>query len=192
MNHWMKSIGLAGALLAPAISQAAWELAPASSLNYVSVKNNAIAENNSISGLSGGLSDAGELSVSIDLTSVETGVSIRNERMQKMFFEVSKFATAEVSAQLDAEALKALNAGEPVVQSIPLTLSLHGVEKTLAADVLAVPAAGSVHVTSTRPVLISAADFGLEAGVGALREIAGLDAIAGAVPVTIHLVLDPS
>lgn len=192
MTQWMKTIGLAATLLTSTAVQAAWEVAPASSLNYVSVKNNAIAENNSISGLSGSLSDTGELSVSIDLTSVETGVSIRNERMQKMFFEVSEFATADVSAQLDPETLETLNAGEPVALSVPLTLSLHGVEKTLAADVLAVPAAGSVHVTSTRPVLISAADFGLEAGVSALREIAGLDAIAGAVPVTLHLVLEPN
>jgi hypothetical protein len=172
--------------------QAAWELSPISRLNYVSVKNNAIAENNTISGLSGGLSDGGELTVSIDLTSVDTGVSIRNERMQTMFFEVSKFATAKVSAQLDPAELTALADGKPVQRSVALTLNLHGMEKDLSADVLAVQAGGKIHVTSTRPVLLNAADFGLEGGVTALREIAGLDAISTAVPVTIHLVLDPA
>lgn len=192
MNQWIKTLGLTAMIGASAVAQADWAIAPASSLSYVSVKNNAIAENNTISGLSGGLSDGGELTVSIDLTSVDTGVSIRNERMQTMFFEVSKFATAKVSAQLDPAELTALADGKPVQRSVALTLNLHGVEKDLSADVLAVQAGGKIHVTSTRPVLLNAADFGLEGGVTALREIAGLDAISTAVPVTIHLVLDPA
>ncbi|MEE4202636.1 MAG: YceI family protein [Halieaceae bacterium] len=192
MNQWIKTLGLTAMIGASAVAQADWAIAPASSLSYVSVKNNAIAENNTISGLSGGLSDGGELTVSIDLTSVDTGVSIRNERMQTMFFEVSKFATAEVSAQLDPAELTALADGKPVQRSVALTLNLHGMEKDLSADVLAVQAGGKIHVTSTRPVLLNAADFGLEGGVTALREIAGLDAISTAVPVTIHLVLDPA
>lgn len=192
MQQWARKLALALAMVSATSAQAAWELSSTSSLSYVSIKNNAIAENNSISGLSGGLSDAGELSVSIDLTSVETGVSIRNERMQKMFFEVSKFATAEVSARLDPAELAALTTGKPVQRSVALTLNLHGMEKALSADVLAVQAGGKIHVTSTRPVLLNAADFGLEAGVNALREIAGLDAISAAVPVTINLVLDPA
>ncbi|MDH5171541.1 MAG: YceI family protein, partial [Gammaproteobacteria bacterium] len=47
---------------------------------------------------------------------------------------------------------------------------------------------GRIRVFSLRPVIIKAADFGLEAGVTALQKLAGLQAISTAVPVTFHLV----
>ena len=46
----------------------------------------------------------------------------------------------------------------------------------------------SLRVVSARPVIVNAGDFGLEAGVTALREIAGLKAISTAVPVSARLV----
>ena len=42
-------------------------------------------------------------------------------------------------------------------------------------------------VFTARPVLVNAADFGLESGVTALQQVAGLKAISSAVPVTLQL-----
>jgi hypothetical protein len=42
----------------------------------------------------------------------------------------------------------------------------------------------TVMVASTQPLVIDAAKFGLSDGVEKLREIAGLDSISNAVPVT--------
>ena len=42
-------------------------------------------------------------------------------------------------------------------------------------------------MSTVRPILISAADFGLEGGVSALQKIAGLEAIAAVVPVSVDL-----
>lgn len=166
-----------------------WRLTDESRVVYVSIKNNGIAENNVISGVSGTLSDDGSLAVALDLATVDTGVDIRNERMRELFFEVAQYASAELTGSIDPAVLAALDAGKSQRLTLPLTVSLHGVQRELSADLLAVPAGDRVTVTSTAPILVSAADFGLESGVATLRKVAGLDAISRAVPVTVDLVL---
>ena len=46
-----------------------------------------------------------------------------------------------------------------------------------------------VRVTTTQPIVITAAEFDLEAGVAALQQIAGLNAISRSIPVTVDLKL---
>ena len=46
---------------------------------------------------------------------------------------------------------------------------------------------GDVRVTTTQPIVITAQEFGLEAGVAALQQIAGLNAISRSIPVTVDL-----
>ncbi len=188
-NRAMKGLVTLAMASFASVSLADWQFAPSSQINYVSVKNNAIAENNVITGVSGGLTRAGELSVVLDLTTVDTGVQIRNERMQQMLFEVFDFGTATLEGSLSATQLASLQAGEVVRAALPLELNLHGVTQSVTAELLAVPHAGGVLVTSTAPVLINAGDFGLQAGVTALQEIAGLNSISRAVPVTVNLEL---
>jgi tRNA threonylcarbamoyladenosine modification (KEOPS) complex Cgi121 subunit len=53
-------------------------------------------------------------------------------------------------------------------------------------------AAGALYVLSAQPILIRAEDFGLSAGIEALRAVAGLKTISQTVPVSINLRLIPS
>ena len=84
----------AAALLLPALlavsglAHADWELRNSSRVSYVSIKNNAIAETNVFTGVTGSVNKKGEVAISIDLSSVETQVEIRNQRMRDLFFEV--------------------------------------------------------------------------------------------------------
>ena len=67
-------------------------------------------------------------------------------------------------------------------------LALHGKEKTLTVPAVVVGEDdGSLRVFTARPVLVNTADFGLESGVTALQQIAGLRSISHAVPVTLRL-----
>jgi len=158
-----------------------------SSLNFVSVKKGVVGEVHHFKALQGSIED-GQTQVSVDLTSVETGVAIRNERMQSMLFDVSHFATAKVSADVSSLKLAALKPGESVSATVPLRLSLHGIEQQLPAEVTIVGLAdGGLLVSSRAPIIIKAADFGLVAGIEALREAAKLPSIAAAVPVTFQL-----
>ncbi len=183
---------LAATILTVAIGSPAWAewlVASESSISYVSLKNNAVAENNRLTGLTGGIDADGTLSMTIDLASVETGVDIRNQRMAELFFEVARFPKAHITGKVSDDQLAALSAGEVIDTAIPLTLDLHGVSATLTASLRAYQVADTLYVNSTEPILLQTAQFNLLGGVEALRNIAGLKAIAQVVPVTVDLQL---
>jgi polyisoprenoid-binding protein YceI len=185
----IRSLTCVALLLVTQATLADWRLTGASKVGYVSIKNNAIAEHNYFSGVTGSLNKKGQLKVSIDLSTVETQVDIRNQRMRDLFFEVMQYPQAVVTAQLDMQELAQVESGAPLELVKPFTLSLHGVESTAEAHLRVVSVGGRAWVSTVRPILISAADFGLEGGVAALRKIAGLEAIAAVVPVSVNLKL---
>lgn len=189
MPIWIRSLTCVLLLLVTQATLADWRLTAASKVGYVSIKNNVIAEHNYFSGVTGSLNKKGQLKVSIDLSTVETQVDIRNQRMRDLFFEVMQYPEAVVTAQLDMQELAQVESGAPLELVKPFTLSLHGVESTAEAHLRIVSVGGRAWVSTVRPILISAADFGLEGGVAALRKIAGLEAIAGVVPVSVNLKL---
>jgi polyisoprenoid-binding protein YceI len=189
MPIWIRSLTCVLLLLITQATLADWRLTAASKVGYVSIKNNVIAEHNYFSGVTGSLNKKGQLKVSIDLSTVETQVDIRNQRMRDLFFEVMQYPEAVVTAQLDMQELAQVESGAPLELVKPFTLSLHGVESTAEAHLRIVSVGGRAWVSTVRPILISAADFGLEGGVAALRKIAGLEAIAGVVPVSVNLKL---
>ena len=189
MPIWTRSLTCVLLLLITQATLADWRLTAASKVGYVSIKNNVIAEHNYFSGVTGTLNKKGQLKVSIDLSTVETQVDIRNQRMRDLFFEVMQYPEAVVTAQLDMQELAQVESGAPLELVKPFTLSLHGVESTAEAHLRIVSVGGRAWVSTVRPILISAADFGLEGGVAALRKIAGLEAIAAVVPVSVNLKL---
>ena len=187
MPFLIRLISCAALLLMAQATLADWRLTSASKVGYVSIKNNAIAEHNVFSGVTGSLSKKGQLKINIDLSTVETQVDIRNQRMRELFFEVTQYPQAVVTAELDVQELAQIDSGAPLEIVKPFTLSLHGVEVTAEAHLRVVAVGGRAWVSTVRPILISAADFGLEGGVSALQKIAGLEAIAAVVPVSVDL-----
>ncbi|VAV93326.1 hypothetical protein MNBD_ALPHA06-2309, partial [hydrothermal vent metagenome] len=66
----------------------AWKLDTANSqLSLFVVKADAVGETFTLKLTKGSVSDQGTANVEIDLTSIETGISIRNERMREHLFE---------------------------------------------------------------------------------------------------------
>lgn len=162
-----------------------WQLNnDASSLHFISVKKGDIAETHHFKALSGSITDEGKASLAIDLASVNTKIPIRDQRMQEFLFETKAFTTANVSLDLGKDGVKA------GVQSLTATLDLHGVKKEVKADVVVTEAGDQVQVTTVAPIVVNAPDFSLDAGVEKLRELAQLDVISKAVPVTFNLVFD--
>ncbi len=167
-----------------------WQLEPiASSLAFVSIKNNAIAEAHTFTKLSGSVDQVGAARIDIDLNSVETLIPIRNERMRELLLETDKFPVARVSAQLELVPLLALEVEGVQVLDMPFSLALHGIEMTKSVKVRLIRLSSSAfQVSSVTPVMISTGDFGLDRGLEALREIANLQAITPVVPVSFSLV----
>lgn len=186
----MKALLVSALLLAtPVWAQAAWQLDEEhSSVHYVSIKDAATGEINRFGKLSGSIEEQ-ESRVVIDLSSVETGIDIRDERMQEMLFETGQFGEAEVSVAMGEEALSEMQVGERRRETQTLSLSLHGETLELEAEMQAIRLDDStLLISSVHPVIISAEDFGLGEGVEALREVAGLSSISLAVPVSFNLV----
>ena len=182
-----KLVILLSALGVIAPVQADWALNDSSRIGFVSIKNNSIGENNAFERVSGSISASGEVSLSVDLSSVETGVGIRNERLQKMLFEVASFPTATIDAALTDSQIAALEAGGAQTESVAVSISLHGKTVSKTANLSVSASDGGVRVTTTQPIVITAQEFGLEAGVAALQQIAGLNAISRSIPVTVDL-----
>jgi polyisoprenoid-binding protein YceI len=182
-----KLVIILGGLGVMAPAQADWTLSESSRIGFVSIKNNSIGENNAFERVSGSISQSGQVSISVDLSSVETGVGIRNERLQKMLFEVLSFPTATIDAALTDKQIAALEAGGAQTESVGVSISLHGKTVNKAAK-LSVSAFGDeFRVMTIQPIVITAQEFGLEAGVAALQQIAGLNAISRSIPVTVDL-----
>lgn len=178
---------LAG-LLACSQALAQWELdSERSAINFISVKNAAIAETHSFAGLVGYIGESGNVQLNIDLASVETLIPIRNERMRELLFETGSFPSATASASVDKQVLSEVAQGGTVTTEIPVQLDLHGVQAELQVPVTVFSDGANLRVVSSRPVVVNAADFKLAAGVEALREVAGLNTISTAVPVTLNL-----
>src|SRR6516165_791934 len=86
-----------------------WLLNAGASHFYMqTVKANAIFEIHQFTGLDGSISNDGDAVVRIDLTSVASGIDVRDVRMRFLLFETYKFPNAEVSAKLDMGALRTL------------------------------------------------------------------------------------
>ena len=172
--------------------EGAWSVdAEASSLSYVSVKSGEIAETNSFSGLSGTVAPDGTAALEIDLSTVDTGVDIRNERMRDLFFEVAEFPTASVTASIDPSAFDTLAVGESTVQPLKATLTVKGVEAPVETRVSVTRTAENrVLATSTEPVIVYADALQLSDGLAQLQEIAGLPSITPAVPVTFSIAFE--
>jgi polyisoprenoid-binding protein YceI len=167
--------------------QADWTVSDSSRIGFVSIKNNRIGENNAFERVSGSISESGQVAVSVDLSSVETGIGIRNERLQKMLFEVASFPTASIDAALSDSQIVALRAGGARAESVSVNIRLHGKTVSKTANVSVSSSGGDVRVTTTQPIVITAQEFGLESGVAALQQIAGLNAISRSIPVTVDL-----
>ena len=179
----------AAATLSP-LAQADWQVGPGSQVQFVSIKKNMIGEVSHFETLAGTVTDTGEVEVRVALDSVETNIGIRNERMKMMLFEVGLYPEAVITAQLDAGAIAAMSDGG--VTNVALQIDLHGQTVTKNAELNVAVTDQGVSATTAQPILLTAAEFGLEGGVAALQEIAGLNAISRVIPVTVALQLVPA
>jgi len=180
-------------LLASASSFADWTLNnEKSNLNFISVKKSAIVEVHHFKTLTGTVEDkSGKTSVEIDLTSPETMIPIRNDRLQSMLFQTDLYPKAIITANVDTKKVSQLKLGQSLQYKQTLTLDLHGIKNEFVADVQVTKLmANAINVSSVKPVVLNAADFKLVEGINALRDIAGLPSITTQVPVTFNLVFD--
>lgn len=170
-------------------ANAQWTLSnDQSSLNFISVKKSTIAEIHKFNSLSGSITD-GKVVIEIDLSSVETNIPVRNDRIKALLFEVIRFPKATIITSIDPVQLQKMESGDNKHFPVTLSANLHGVTKDIQTEVHIIKLSNNnILVYSKQPLIINAADFKLNEGVEALREIAKLPVISKAVPVTFNFV----
>lgn len=180
---------LAALLTIAAPARADWSLDNAgSTLSFVTIKAQDVAEVHTFHELSGAVGSDGRARVVIQLASVDTMIPIRDERMRDMLFETSLFPTADVTAKLDIAKLTKMAPGTSEVVTTELVLSLHDATLPITTDLrIARLAADRVLITTVKPLIVNAGAVGLADGVEQLREVAGLPSISKAVPVSFVL-----
>jgi len=159
-----------------------------SSLSFVSTKNQHFSEIQQFKNLKGEFNPEGRLQVEISLASIDSGIEIRNTRMREKLFLVDSFPSANLTAQLPDNVMN-LAKGSSISVMIPAELSVMGISKTVNVTVQVTRKTDNgIVATSTQPILISAADFGLTSGIEILQKLAGLSSIGLTVPVSFNLV----
>ena len=164
-----------------------WTVSSGSEIYFVSIKNNSVGEINSFEGLSGSISLAGKVRVAVDLASVDTGIDLRNERLKQIFFDVANFPMATITANLTRGQTAKLIADGVNTDVIEVKINLHGNTVSKFAHLSVASSDGNVRVTTTKPIVITAQEFGLEPGIAALQQIAGLNAISQSIPINVDL-----
>lgn len=185
-------LALAVPLLATPALSAEWTLnGEESKIAFGSVKNNDVGEVHHFTGLSGTVSEDGTAEIEIDVVGVETWIDIRNERMLKHVFESVTYPKATLTAKIDMEALEGLEPGQTTTTAAEGKIAMAGIESDVTAELfVAVLSEGRVMVTTDEMIMLYTSDLEIDAGIDALREIAGLDSIARVAPVTLRLIFE--
>jgi polyisoprenoid-binding protein YceI len=171
--------------------QPAWGLvADQSKVSYVSIKKGVVGESNHFTSITGGISEAGEVSISIDLSSVETHIDIRNDRLVEHVFG-GKTAKATLTAAIDLKAFDRLVVGE--MTTIEVNGGLHFLGKTTditAQFFIARLNENRVLVVTDEMIIVKTGALGVNKGIDTLMELASLPSIARVVPVSLRMVFD--
>jgi hypothetical protein len=176
-------LALLAALALPA--HANWYLDNESSrLSFTSTKNADIAEVHRFLVLHGKVDGKGAAEVEVELESVNTGIPLRDERLRDQVFQIRKFPSARITAQLDLRPINALAPGAQLELRLPLAVQLAGQTHSYNAQLLATRLDDRrFQVVTLEPLVVHAQDFGLVPGFTALRTSAQLSALSLSVPV---------
>ncbi|WP_377194202.1 c-type cytochrome [Ruegeria meonggei] len=190
MKLLLKALTIASAIVATPVLATGWTLSPEGShLAYGTIKKDTVGEVNSFTGLSGHITPDGKAEIEIDLSSIETNIDIRNDRMIEYVFR--KASTATLTAEFDMAEVSGLGVGETTNVDAETTLRLTGTAVAFDAEMfVARLSETTVMVTTNDMVFLSTEDAGVNAGVDKLMELANLPGITRTVPVTARLIFN--
>lgn len=191
MKNLIGTVAIAVGMLASTGAAAeSWTLdGDQSIVAFGSVKKDTIGEAHSFQNLSGTVTSDGTAQVEIDLTSVETNIDIRNERIGEHVF--GGVATAMLKASIDMDEMSTLGVGESLVTEIDGDLALLGQEIPVYLDVFVMRTNDDqVLVTTNSMLFVSTEEAGIDPGIDKLMELADLPGITRAFPVTMRLIFD--
>lgn len=159
-----------------------------SRIAFGSIKKNTTGEVHHFNNVTGVVKEKGEMVLTVDLSSVETNIDIRNERMTKHVFLEGK-ATATITGQIDMDEVNSLKPGETKVLEVEVNLKFAGVENEVEANMLVARLSENRVLVSTEDfIMLSTEDLGIDAGIDQLMKLAKLPGITRVTPIAVRMV----
>lgn len=160
-----------------------------SSVSFVTIKKQYVVEPAIADELAGSIDHANKLKLSIALSSIDTGIGIRNTRLNQLFFQSERFPTINVTADLTPQDLIANNGVSK--KTIAINVNINGHNKVINTQVLVTQVGKQLVVSSLSPIIISAADFSIPAkNIITLAKTVGGISISTIVPVNFNIVFN--
>ncbi len=167
-------------------------LVPAeSSIYFVGIKNDLVAVPGSFTGLSGALDpETGTGWVEVAVSTLATGDRARDANILTHFFEATKFPLARFELE-NVDPTQVPPAGGSLSLTVKGSLVLHGSRFMLAVPIRVSRESGGFRVQSAGPLLLNAADFGMERQVQVLKAVCGHETLSATVPTQVDLLFVP-
>ena len=157
---------------------ASWNLVGGDSkVAFGSIKAGVVGESHRFNELTGTVNDHGAASIEIDLTSVNTGIEIRDTRMKSHVFE-EKNPTGTLTANIDPKTMTELAPGATSLIEVAGKLALG--DNTIDVNTklfVAKLSAEKVMVTTDEMVMVGVESLGITAGIDKLMGLAKLPSI---------------
>lgn len=177
---------------APIATLSNWQLdIVASQVQIFAIKAQQIGESFSLELNKGTVDQDGSIQLSIDLTSIDTGIPIRNERIRKFLLKTEDWPKAQVIANIDLQQFEGLMVGQMLSATSPVELNLHELSISYDVNFLVTRLSPErVMVQSATPVAVTADELSFTAGLAKLQELAGLPSITPVVAIDFLLVFE--
>ena len=151
---------------------------------------NAITEVSSFKRVAGSVTSQGQIELLVDLTSIDTGFEIRDDRVKAMLFNVGATPQAKFAAKIEANTIRSIPANGFKDVEVAGQLTIAAQTKPVVAKLrVSQLGTGALQVATIAPIVINANDYGIGTGVEALRDIMGLNLLSPAAPVSFNLVM---
>lgn len=176
--------------IANAGGHAAWtSVGDQSSIAFGSIKKDVAGEIHHFENVMATVSEDGKVEIKVDLTSLETNIDIRNERMAEHVFKGN--AEATIVGEIDMDEVKEIAPGDTGLVDIEAVLMLAGLEVEIEAEMLVAPLSPNrVLVTTSDFIFVSTADLGIDEGVDMLMSLAKLPGITRTTPISVRMVFE--
>lgn len=161
----------------------------ASSINFATIKKAYTVEPANLTNVEGKLDDDGAFSITSPLNSISTGIPIRDERLNALFFNAQSFPTLSVAGTFPMDEVE--KSGRQMQVSLPVKVTLHGKTVDVNFDVNVLKLGETLVAYTYKPTIISGSSFGIPTeNLNKLAETVGSIPLSDTVPVNVSLVFN--
>jgi outer membrane protein OmpA-like peptidoglycan-associated protein/polyisoprenoid-binding protein YceI len=131
-------------------------------------------EKHRFTSVEGNVTRDGDVTIKIDLNTLDTGIDLRNVRMRFVLFETFKFPYAIITAKIDKSKLTELATRSRINYQLQARVNLHGIVKDFQIPVeVAKVNDTTVTVSTIKPVDVAGDTFDFMRGIGKLSDAMG-------------------